>query len=542
MLRRSLLLVLVAGLAAGAAAPGPAAEAPTVVRGTPSFVISGHGWGHGVGMSQWGAYGFAQHGYSFSRILAHYYPGTQLGRAGIARVRVLLGSAASVTISSTAQVRVSDATGAVGTLDPGTWKLGPGLKLTLAGEAAPQQLLAPVTLAPTSQPLRYKRPYRGSLVLTSDGKQVTVVNNIGLEQYLYGVVPSEMPHDWHPEALKAQAVVARSYALAVRKTGGAFDLYPDTRSQVYRGIEGEYAESNAAVDASAGQVLLYGGKVAVTYFYSTSGGRTAAIDDVWNSQPVPYLVSVADPYDSISPHHDWGPLAFTAAGLKAKLNVPGKLLDIRTNVNASQRATSIVALGTAGEVTVSGAEVRELLGLRSTWFRVGVLSLDPFSTKAVPYGDSATLTGMGRYLGAVRLEQRLVGAGVWRAVGTVRPKDGQIAVGVKAAAPTQFRLAAGGVTTAPTTLRVSPSVRLQVPRAPTALAGRVRPVIEQAPVVIQRSRGLGTPWATVARARVDARGAFEAPLDVTPGIYRARVVPGRGWAAAVSAELQVLEP
>jgi len=541
MLRRSVLIALVVGLAAGVAASGSGAGSRAVVAGTPSFVISGHGWGHGVGMSQYGAYGYAQHGVGYGRILSHYYPGTQLGRAPVARVRVLLGSAASVTVSSAGAVKLTDADGASATLEPGTWKLGAGLKLQLPDTARPQQLVAPVTLAPTTAPLRYQRPYRGSLVLTSDGKRVTVVNNVGLEQYLYGVVPSEMPHDWHPEALKAQAVVARSYALAVRRTGGTFDLYPDTRSQVYRGVEGEWPQSNAAIDATAGEVLLYQGKVAVTYFYSTSGGRTAAISDVWNSQPVPYLVSVADPYDSISPHHDWGPLDYTATGLGARLKVPGRLVDIRTNVNSSLRATSITAVGTAGQVTVPAADVREILGLRSTWFRVGVLSLDPFPATAVPYGQSATLTGLGRHLGAVRLEQRLVGAGVWRAVGNVKPKTGRIAVGVKAAAPMQFRFAAGPVTTPPITLRVAPTVRLQVPAGPTALDGRVRPVISKAPVAIQRTRG-NSVWATVARATVDDRGRFSADLAVTPGIYRARVAPGGGWGTAVSAELQVLDP
>ena len=103
-----------------------------------------------------------------------------------------------------------------------------------------------------------------------------------------------MPYIWHPEALKAQAVAARSYALATRKTGGAFDLYPDTRSQVYLGIDHEKPSTNAAVDATAGQVVLYEGQVAKTFFFSTSGGRTASAEDVWGAA-VPYLVSVRRP-------------------------------------------------------------------------------------------------------------------------------------------------------------------------------------------------------------------------------------------------------
>ena len=98
-----------------------------------------------------------------------------------------------------------------------------------------------------------------------------IVNHVGLEAYLFGVVPGEMPFYWLPEALKVQAVAARSYALAVRKTGSDFDLYPDVRSQVYSGISGERAATTAAVQATAGQVVLYRGRIATTYFFSTSG-------------------------------------------------------------------------------------------------------------------------------------------------------------------------------------------------------------------------------------------------------------------------------
>src|ERR671931_1523044 len=143
-----------------------------------------------------------------------------------------------------------------------------------------------------------------------------------------------MPNSWHPEALKAQAVVARSYALAVRKSG-AFDLYPDTRSQVYLGLDHERPSTNAAVDATAGKVVLYEGQVAKTFFFSTSGGRTASAEDVWG-EPVPFLVSVPDPYDSISPYHDWGPLAFTGAKLAKLLKIKGQqIVDLQPELNAS---------------------------------------------------------------------------------------------------------------------------------------------------------------------------------------------------------------
>jgi SpoIID/LytB domain protein len=117
-----------------------------------------------------------------------------------------------------------------------------------------------------------------------------------------------------------QAVAARSYALASRKTGGSFDVFADTRSQVYGGILSEDPRTTEAVNATKGQIVLFDGKVAWTFFSSSSGGKTASIQDVWpDSDPLPYLVSVDDPYDTISPYHDWGPVAFTAAELKAKL-------------------------------------------------------------------------------------------------------------------------------------------------------------------------------------------------------------------------------
>ncbi len=537
MLRRSLLIAVLAAATASAAGGAP----PPALRGVPHFVISGHGWGHGVGMSQYGAYGFAQKGFTYDQILAHYYPGTTLDGAPIDKVRVLLGTAKTMTISSAVGAKVRDATGTTTALPAGSWKLGPGLKVKLPNGEKPQALPAPLVFLPTTQPLQVNgRTYRGTFVVASDGKKVSVVNNVGLEQYLYGVVPSEMPYRWLPEALKAQAVVARSYALAVRKTGAAFDLFSDTRSQVYRGVVGEKPSSTAAVDATAGEVLTYDGKVAVTYFYSTSGGRTAAIGDVWKSQPVPYLVSVDDPYDAISPYHDWGPFPFTAPKLDKLLKVPGKLVDVETTLNASGRVSTLTAHGSEGDVLVSGADVRRLLALRSTWFRIGVLALDPLAVKPVPYGGVATLTGLARGLPDLKLERRAVGTAAWSTMTAVKAKlDGTIALNVKANAPTQYRLTSAGIASEVVMLSVTPTIRLDLPTAPTALGGTVRPAIADALVQIQRASGAG--WSTAARVRTDANGAFTATFNVSPGTYRARVAPGKGWAPTLSPELQVVK-
>ena len=144
------------------------------------------------------------------------------------------------------------------------------------------------------------------------------MNTVALDSYLRGVVPSEMPNRWPAEALAAQAIVARTYALAHLHSGD-FDVYSDTRSQVYGGIAAEAASSDDAVAETAGQVVLYDGELADTFFFSSSGGRTANVQDVWGGAAVPYLVSVSDPYDTLSPYHNWGPLRFGSTQLARKL-------------------------------------------------------------------------------------------------------------------------------------------------------------------------------------------------------------------------------
>ena len=182
-----------------------------------------------------------------------------------------------------------------------------------------------------------------------------------------------MPADWHPEALKVQAVAARTYALVSRKPKQAFDVYADTRSQVYGGIEAERRTTNAAVGATRGQVVEFKGKIAWTFFSASSGGKTAAISDVWKgSEQLPYLVSVEDPFDDVCPYHSWGPLQFTAAELRAELGnkIPGGLESLTVERNASGRVDFVAARGGGRTTQISGSEMRSALGLRSTWFRI----------------------------------------------------------------------------------------------------------------------------------------------------------------------------
>src|SRR4051794_20894061 len=272
-----------AALLAALGLSGPSATHAAPPSGG-TFFLAGHGWGHGVGLAQYGAYGYALHGWSYDDIVLHYYPGTTLGQAPLKRVRVLLvAGARHVTVSSASAFTVKDAAGRTHKLAAGRQELGPGLKLKLVA-AKTKPLPGPLVFSPGDDPLALGgQAYRGSLRITG-GRSLRVVNSVGLEQYLWGVVPREMPDRWPAQALQAQAVVARTYALTHLAKGGDFDLYDDTRSQVYGGVAAESESAREAVDGSAGEVVLYNGALAQTFFYSSSGGRTADVQDVWNSK------------------------------------------------------------------------------------------------------------------------------------------------------------------------------------------------------------------------------------------------------------------
>jgi stage II sporulation protein D len=548
VLRRALPAAVVVALACSGAASayllgGPSARAAgttgtttattvgttTTSAARTTIVLTGHGWGHGLGMSQWGAYGYAKHGWTYDRILAHYFAATTLGSAPIATVRVLLlEKKKSVALSSTTEWRVTDAEGAKQPLAPGKLVLGPRLRVE------GKELAAPLTFAPGKTPLLVaNKPYRGRLVVRSDGKKLQVVDVLGLEAYLKGVVASEMPSAWSAEALKAQAVAARSYALANVAAGREFDLYGDTRSQVYGGIAAESPTTSQAVDATKGQVVLYAGKVASTMFFSTSGGRTVSAGEV-TGRTVPYLVSVADPYDSASPYHDWGPVLLDAAKVARQLKVAGPLIDLTTTLGPSGRVQTATAVTPLTEVTLTGPALRAALGLRSTWFDVAWLALTPPS-KAVTYGGAATVTGVARFPDAVSLESRVPPA-EWAPAGAVTSgSDGSFSLVVRPTATTQYRLAAGKVRAAQITVPVAPLVRAAA--APGTVTGTIRPAIAGAAVQVQRQDG--TLWTTVATTTTDLAGAFTVVQELEPGVYRVRCAPGHGLAPGVSPPLQV---
>jgi stage II sporulation protein D len=355
------------------------ALAPATARAS-DLVVQGHGWGHGVGLSQYGAYGYAlREGRDVRFILAHYYAGTAYGTAPGARMRVRLKRAKAPRISGATRVRAANGR-RVKLVETRVYafRAQSGNKVDVLYKGKRRaRLLAPVTVTGrVNTTLRGLADnglrnglYRGRMVLSRDGGAVLVVNSVGLEQYLYGVVPSEMPASWSAEALKAQAVVARSYALRSRRPGEPYDVFSDTRSQVYRGVLAETDATNGAVRATKAGVVTAGGQIAQTFFFSTSGGRTATNEEAFGGTPISYLRSVADPYDTLSPYHDWT-ARFTATQARRRLKsvTLGTLKGLKVaSRTPSGRAATVTVRGSGGDQTVSAATIRTLLELRSTW-------------------------------------------------------------------------------------------------------------------------------------------------------------------------------
>jgi stage II sporulation protein D len=523
--------------ALGLQGSAPAKHVAAVPQPLPAIFVTGHGWGHGVGLAQYGAYGYALHGWTYDKIVAHYYPGTTLGQAPPRKVRVLLAEGSQrVLVSSKSPFAVRDGKGKKHKLAAGIQALGPGLKLRLGAGKKLTALPGPLMFLPGAEPLSLgSRGYRGALRVKKIGSRLQVVNVVGIEQYLGAVVPSEMPDRWPAEALAAQAVVARTYALAhLRK--GDFDLYPDTRSQVYGGIVAESPAATDAVTETSGEVVFYGDKLADTYFFSSSGGKTANVQDVWpKAQPVPYLVSVPDPYDSLSPYHDWGPIRFKATVLAKRLHVPGSVADFRANVTPSGRVLTVTFVGTKGERTVPGSVIRASLGLRSTWFRIGLLSLtNPGGT--VVYGSSATLSGVARGAPKVSLEARAYG-GTWKPEGRLTVKNGAVNAVVRPKITTDYRLESGGFRSGALRIPVAPLVQLTADADGVSVSGSVRPALLGTVVQVQRLDFSG--WTTVAQTTTGSNGSFVAQLDLTSGAYRARVPAGHGLAVGLSTTVVV---
>jgi SpoIID/LytB domain protein len=379
--------------------PANVATASGVVPVPDGITFHGRGYGHGVGLSQYGARGRALAGQLAPEILAHYYAGTTLGwipldlamrvllldnfRPSSSVPLVLYGRGGPWTVTELGLEFPADARfrlfPPVAATDPWTGIADDAAGQLLFSGPVPLDLHVHGTTDATTLHL-YSKPsaydlFRGGLRLLVAGATVDVVNELPLEAYLRGVVPAEMPTSWPLEARIAQTIVARSYAAYQRHPWtGTFDVYDDTRSQVYLGVRQEKPDADAVIAITAGQVLLSGGSVANALFHSTAGAATEHNENAFVAPsgarvatPVSYLRGSPDrdpagvSYDAGAPSATWQTAAYSNAALSAIF-----VKDSRTNVGTltsldlrdrgvSGRLISVTLTGTGGMKTVSGS-------------------------------------------------------------------------------------------------------------------------------------------------------------------------------------------
>jgi stage II sporulation protein D len=255
-----------------------------------------------------------------------------------------------------------------------------------------------------------------------------------------------MPSDWPLEALEAQAVAARTYALASLVKDKEFDLYSDARSQVYHGAASEAPSTTQAVQETRGTILTFGGAPALTLYFSSSGGRTRSAIDAFGLD-LPYLRPVKDPWDAVTanPNHRWEPSRLTAKQLTTALGLKSRVVDAVTEPGTDGRPLVLRFTSADGAVAeLPARDVRTRLALRSTSFRLGVLQLFPPRAPASA-GGAVPLSGVARDVDEPQLERREAD-GTWvRAKRIVSRPDGTFSVVVRPTETTTYRLTAAGL-------------------------------------------------------------------------------------------------
>jgi len=388
----------------GAGAPVSAAE-PEVypVPADGVFRMQGSGWGHGRGMSQWGAYQAALTGVPYAQILSFYYPGTTVAPMPDAPIRVLLASdtGRDLVVRATPGLTVTQAGGGPivlpvtpdGCPTPATrWRVrasGSGMTLgVFCGRWRTADKVAGSTLAfevpgdlVGTQNGTVRRGYRGTVTAIRTGsRSLQVVNTLPMELYLRPVVAAEVSPSWPVEALRAQAVAARSYAAheALGRAQRTFDVYDSIRSQAYPGAvwydstwrvvrTREHPATDAAIADTAGLQVTVAGEPALTQFSSSNGGATAAT-------PLPYMLVQADPWDSTAannPRLAWSD-SVPAAQLRSRCRGAGDIAAVRVLAREGAgpwggRISSMEIVGATRTCTLaSDSAIRATLGVNSS--------------------------------------------------------------------------------------------------------------------------------------------------------------------------------
>jgi stage II sporulation protein D len=466
------------------------ARSPTAA----GFYVDGAGDGHGIGMSQYGALGFALHGFTYGQILSHYYAGTTLGTVAPGRtVTVLLrnGPAAFSGADRANEMPLNPAT---------TYRVvvaGGELSLTSGGHSVATSA-GPLVVSGAG-PLLFngRRSYLGSLVFRPNGSRVQTVNQLGLEDYVRGVIAGEMPSSWPAAALEAQAVAARTYALTAGAVNADFDLYDDTRSQMYGGVSAETPATDAAVAATANQIVEYDGMPATTYFFASSGGYTEDIQNVWvGVTPEAWLQGVPDPFDDSggNPFYRWAvKMSLRRAARKLRGLYDGSFLGVRVlKHGVSPRVVLAAVVGTKGTTTVSGVQLQQALGLMSTYMKFTTITTAGTTSSGSIDAPGASTPGAG--------------AGSAKPVST--SSSGPVSGGTGIGAGNDIRHAAAAL-----------------------LTGTVFPAGAGVPIAVQRLGAHG--FTTIARGRTVSGGRYSVAVPGA-GSYRVRVASTPGPVVTVS--------
>ncbi len=385
-MKRVIVALVIGSTLLSATAEAVTPPEPQVVQ-----TITGRGFGHGRGMSQYGAQGAALAGRSAKTILDFYYPGTTVSKAtGSIRIRITADTTDGVRVLAANKLRLRDLkAGKVYTLPVAStrnqWSIDPygehGAKVhsydakkktwtlwkTLTGMGQFEGPTVISLMLPSGALQRYRGVLRSADL---SGAHFDTINVLSLELYLRGVVPREAITSWRPAALQVQSVAARTYSVFHRNRAAkrVYDLCDTTSCQVYGGYNSEKATTNAAIAATAGQIRLYKGKPIIAEFSSSNGGATA-------TGGTPYQVMKVDGWDAYpgnkNPNASWT-VTRTSSQFQAAFGV-GSLRSLRvtrrTGVGPSGgRVLTVEAVGSKGRVVLTGDQVRLRLRLKSAWF------------------------------------------------------------------------------------------------------------------------------------------------------------------------------
>jgi stage II sporulation protein D len=394
---------------------------PALAAGDPlpsdlKLIMTGGGWGHGHGMSQYGARAQAEAGRTWQQILHSYYTGVSITDRGNESLRVLVDSGTSVAVGGPETYTAKWAGGATIASNSATY---PYMRVRATSEGVAVDRAANVggpwsqfttgtrsvyfypsgSIMPVLEGSRI-RYYRGYIAAYRRGSTTMyAINHLTMDRYLYGVVPREMPAGWHSVGLRAQAVAARSYSAWKKNNASStssYDICATTQCQVYGGygyrespsgpiILKENSRTNDAVNATSGMTMVSGGEPIFAEFHSSSGGHTSQ-----GSRP--YLAPVADPWDEVySPHYRWTGVV-PVSQIEAHWPAIGRLVSISNIVRDGDgpwggRFVSLRLNGTAGYADLTGGSLPSAFswpthssGLRSRLFSIGIFDATQYGT------------------------------------------------------------------------------------------------------------------------------------------------------------------